>query len=104
MTPSPFAPASPLEPPAVDGVRIATAMAGIKKAGRRDVMLMAFDAGTTVAGVLTRTRCPSAAVDWCRANLPAGRARALLVNSGNANAFTGQKGRAAVERSATNDG
>jgi glutamate N-acetyltransferase/amino-acid N-acetyltransferase len=100
MTPSPFAPATPLEPPAIAGVRIATAMAGIKKAGRRDVMLMAFDTGTAVAGVLTRTRCPSAAVDWCRANLPAGRARALLVNSGNANAFTGQKGRAAVERSA----
>jgi glutamate N-acetyltransferase/amino-acid N-acetyltransferase len=82
------------------GCRIATAMAGIKKAGRRDVMLMAFDPGTTVAGVLTRTRCPSAAVDWCRANLPRGTARALLVNSGNANAFTGRKGREAVEMSA----
>jgi glutamate N-acetyltransferase / amino-acid N-acetyltransferase len=53
----------------------------------------AFDEGTTVAGVFTRSKCPSAPVDWCRARLGGG-ARALVVNSGNANAFTG-KGRAA---------
>src|SRR5690606_10059968 len=52
------------------------------------------------AGVLTRSRCPSAAVDWCRVRLGGGAARALLVNSGNANAFTGQKGRDAVSASA----
>jgi glutamate N-acetyltransferase / amino-acid N-acetyltransferase len=64
------------------------------------VLLVALDEGTAVAGVLTRSRCPSAAVDWCRQHLPRGRARALLVNSGNANAFTGVKGRTAVAASA----
>ena len=97
---SPFAPATVTEIPPVDGVRFATAEAGIKYRGRTDVLLMAFDAGTTVAGVTTRSRCPSAPVEWCRANLPAGRARALLVNSGNANAFTGLNGRTTVELSA----
>jgi glutamate N-acetyltransferase / amino-acid N-acetyltransferase len=97
---SPLAPQSYPELPEVAGVRFATAAAGIKYRARTDVLLVAFDAGTAVAGVLTRSRCPSAAVDWCRAHLGAGRARALLVNSGNANAFTGQKGRTAVEASA----
>ncbi|HVW93117.1 MAG TPA: bifunctional ornithine acetyltransferase/N-acetylglutamate synthase, partial [Devosia sp.] len=97
---SPLAPKSYPELPVVAGVRFATAEAGIKYKNRTDVLLAAFDEGTTVAGVLTRSLCPSAAVDFCRANLPGGVARALLVNSGNANAFTGLKGRAAVELSA----
>ncbi|UOM33214.1 bifunctional glutamate N-acetyltransferase/amino-acid acetyltransferase ArgJ [Acuticoccus sp. I52.16.1] len=100
MTPSPFAPAHLPEPPAVAGVRLATAEAGIKYRGRTDVLLMAFDEGTTVAGVFTTSRCPSAPVEWCRAQLARGTARALLVNSGNANAFTGKKGRAATSLSA----
>ncbi|TIX55590.1 MAG: bifunctional ornithine acetyltransferase/N-acetylglutamate synthase, partial [Mesorhizobium sp.] len=54
---------------------------------------MVFDAGTTVAGVFTKSKCPSAPVDFCRQNLGQGRARVLVVNSGNANAFTGKKGR-----------
>ena len=90
---SPLAPKDYPDLPEVAGVRFATAEAGIKYSGRTDVLLVAFDPGTTVAGVLTRSRCPSAAVDWCRAQLGGGAARALLVNSGNANAFTGQKGR-----------
>ncbi|MDB5560707.1 MAG: N-acetylglutamate synthase [Hyphomicrobiales bacterium] len=99
-------PVSPLAPktypnlPPVPGVRFATAEAGIKYKNRTDVLLAAFDAGTVVAGVLTRSLCPSAAVDWCRENLAAGRAGALLANSGNANAFTGMKGRQAVQASA----
>ncbi|WP_108659401.1 bifunctional glutamate N-acetyltransferase/amino-acid acetyltransferase ArgJ [Acuticoccus kandeliae] len=97
---SPFAPTTTDEPPVIGGVRIATAMAGIKTKGRTDVLLMAFDEGTSVAGVFTTSRCPSAPVDWCKANLGAGIARALLVNSGNANAFTGMKGRASTRRSA----
>jgi glutamate N-acetyltransferase/amino-acid N-acetyltransferase len=97
---SPFAPASVDEPPAVAGVRLATAAAGIKTPGRTDVLLMAFDEGTAVAGVFTRSRCPSAPVEWCRERLGEGTARALLVNSGNANAFTGQRGREATRRSA----
>jgi len=97
---SPLAPKSYPDLPAVAGVRFATAEAGIKYKGRTDVLLMEFDEGTTVAGVLTRSRCTSAAVDWCRANLPSGVARGLVVNSGNANAFTGSKGRQSVELTA----
>src|SRR5918995_952846 len=55
---------------------------------------------TQVAGVLTRSKCPSAAVDWCRRNLDKGSARALVVNSGNANAFTGKRGAEAVKMTA----
>ncbi len=97
---SPLAPKDYPELPEIDGVRFATAEAGIKYKNRTDVLLVAMDEGTVVAGVLTRTRCPSAAVDWCRYHLGGGKARALLVNSGNANAFTGQKGRDAVALSA----
>jgi glutamate N-acetyltransferase/amino-acid N-acetyltransferase len=97
---SPLAPSTYPELPPVGGVRFATAQAGIKYAGRTDVLMMVFDEGADVAGVFTRSRCPSAAVDWCRDNLAGGRARALLVNSGNANAFTGRKGREATELSA----
>jgi len=97
---SPLAPKSFPDLAAVAGVRFATAEAGIKYKNRTDVLLAEMDAGTTVAGVLTRSKCPSAAVDWCRDRLPGGKARALLVNSGNANAFTGQKGRTSAAASA----
>lgn len=98
---SPLAPKSYPEMPVIEGVRFATAAAGIKYKGRTDVLLVLMDEGTEVAGVFTRSLCPSAPVDWCRANLSSGKARALLVNSGNANAFTGKKGKAAVELSAS---
>ena len=97
---SPLAPKSYPDLPAIAGVRFATAEAGIKYKNRTDVLLMAFDEGTTAAGVLTRSKCSSAAVDWCRANLPGGLARGLVVNSGNANAFTGVKGQKSVELTA----
>jgi glutamate N-acetyltransferase/amino-acid N-acetyltransferase len=90
---SPLAPAEIAKLPPLHGVRLATAAAGIKYPGRIDVLLALFDAGTAVAGVLTRSRCPSAPVEWCREQLRGGRARALVVNSGNANAFTGKAGR-----------
>jgi glutamate N-acetyltransferase/amino-acid N-acetyltransferase len=93
---SPLAPARFPDMPAIDGVRLATAAAGIRYAGRTDVLLTLLDPGTTVAGVLTRSKCPSAPVDWCRTRLKAGKARALVVNSGNANAFTGKNGRDAA--------
>ena len=89
---SPLAPKSHPATPVVPGVRFATAEAGIKYKNRTDVFLALFDEGTGVAGVFTTSKCPSAPVDWCRANLAQGRARALVVNSGNANAFTGKKG------------
>jgi glutamate N-acetyltransferase/amino-acid N-acetyltransferase len=97
---SPLAPKTFAELPPVPGVRFATAEAGIKYNGRTDVLLVALEPGTAVAGVLTRSLCPSAAVDWCRENLAGGKAGALLVNSGNANAFTGMKGMKTVEASA----
>jgi glutamate N-acetyltransferase/amino-acid N-acetyltransferase len=90
---SPLAPKKYPEMPAIDGVRMATAEAGIKYKNRTDVLAMVFDEGTEVAGVFTRSKCPSAPVDFCRENLAGGRARLLVVNSGNANAFTGKKGR-----------
>jgi len=82
--------------PDIRGMRLATGAAGIKYQGRTDVLLALFDKGTTVAGVLTRSKCPSAPVEWCRAKLRSGKARALVVNSGNANAFTGRTGREAA--------
>lgn len=97
---SPLAPKSFPEMPALRGVRMATAAAGIKYKNRTDVLLMVFDAPAAVAGVFTRSKCPSAPVDFCRANLPGGVARAVVVNSGNANAFTGAKGKAATELTA----
>jgi len=97
---SPLAPAAFPSLGALQGVRLATAAAGIKYAGRTDVLLMTFDPGTTVAGVFTRSKCPSAPVEWCREALGNGTAAALLVNSGNANAFTGKTGRAATRESA----
>ena len=92
---SPLAPAHVPEMPAIAGVRLATAAAGIRYAGRTDVLLALFDPGTIAAGVFTRSKCPSAPVEWCRAHLKNGKARALVVNSGNANAFTGKSGREA---------
>ncbi|HWT30115.1 MAG TPA: bifunctional glutamate N-acetyltransferase/amino-acid acetyltransferase ArgJ [Propylenella sp.] len=97
---SPFAPQSLPELPAVEGVRIATAEAGIRYKGRTDLLLVRFDPQASVAGVFTTSRCASAPVEWDRTYLAGGRARALVVNSGNANAFTGMKGRAAVAASA----
>jgi glutamate N-acetyltransferase / amino-acid N-acetyltransferase len=102
---SPLAPKYVPEMPAIDGVRLATAEVGIRYANRTDVLLVLFDEGTTVAGVFTKSKCPSAPVEWCRAHVKAsksnkGLASALVVNSGNANAFTGKSGRAATKLTA----
>ncbi|MFD1695911.1 bifunctional glutamate N-acetyltransferase/amino-acid acetyltransferase ArgJ [Roseibium aestuarii] len=97
---SPLAPTSYPDMPEIEGVAFATAQAGIKYKGRTDVLLAKLAEGTTVAGVFTRSKCPSAPVDWCRSILARGTARGLMVNSGNANAFTGKKGKAAVKLSA----
>jgi glutamate N-acetyltransferase / amino-acid N-acetyltransferase len=94
--PSPFAPDILATLPAIEGVRFSTAEAGIRYKGRTDLLVAVFDPGTVAAGVLTQSKTCSAPVIWCRENLKTGLARILVVNSGNANAFTGYKGREAV--------
>ena len=98
---SPLAPTDVPEMPAIAGVRLATAAAGIRYKGRTDVLLAVMDKGTTAAGVFTLSKCPSAPVEWCRAKLGRRMARALVVNSGNANAFTGKTGRQATTLTAS---
>ncbi|MET0240983.1 MAG: bifunctional glutamate N-acetyltransferase/amino-acid acetyltransferase ArgJ [Sphingobium sp.] len=83
--------------PAIAGAVPRVARARYKTWDRCDLTFVTLDEGTTVAGVTTRSRCPSPEVEWCRAALPQGQARALIVNAGNSNAFTGHRGRAAVE-------
>jgi glutamate N-acetyltransferase/amino-acid N-acetyltransferase len=92
---SPLAPKSVPHLPPIKGVRLATAAAGIKYQNRTDVLVALLDSGTVVAGVFTKSKCPSAPVEWCRAKLKGAKPRALVVNSGNANAFTGKTGREA---------
>jgi glutamate N-acetyltransferase/amino-acid N-acetyltransferase len=95
-------PTSPLAPrnfpalPPLAGVRLATGAAGIRYHGRDDLVLAVFAPGTQVAGVFTKSRTAAAPVEWCRAQLSRQSARALVANSGNANAFTGAAGRDAV--------
>lgn len=95
-------PVSPLKPadmpalPVLSGLRVATGNSGTRYQGRNDVTLFVLPENTAVAGVFTRSKCPSAPVDWCRSVLKgeagAQGARALLINAGNANAFTGAVG------------
>lgn len=95
---------SPLAPtvfhplPALAGLRLAARECGVRYKGRKDVMLMEVAAGSTIAGVLTRSLTCSAPVDICRKHLKGGKARAILVNAGNANAFTGKVGLEAADR------
>src|SRR3954465_1882649 len=104
---SPLAPVNVPEMPRIAGVRLATGAAGIRYKGRTDVLLVLLAQGTSVAGVFTKSKCPSAPVEWCRAKLKRGKsskggfARALVVNSGNANAFTGKTGRQATALTAS---
>lgn len=93
---SPLAPTDVPAMPMIAGVRLATAAAGIRYKGRTDVLLVEMEKGTTVAGVFTTSKCASAPVEWCRDKLKGGGARALVVNSGNANAFTGKTGKKAT--------
>ncbi|WBV43942.1 bifunctional glutamate N-acetyltransferase/amino-acid acetyltransferase ArgJ [Pseudoroseomonas cervicalis] len=96
---SPLAVPLPAVPP-IAGVKLGVAAAGIRYKGRNDLTFMEFAPGTTVAGVFTRNKCPGAPVDWCRTALKGGKARALVVNAGNANVFTGKPGRDAVQATA----
>jgi len=93
---SPLATPFPALPP-IGGVTIRVARARYKEWDRTDLTFATLTEGTAVAGVLTNSKCPSPEVEWCRRALVLGRARALVVNAGNSNAFTGDRGRAAVE-------
>lgn len=97
MTRSPLAPAALPDLPTIAGAVPRIARARYKTWDRCDLTYVTLDEGTTVAGVLTQSRCPSPEVEWCRRALVLGQARALVVNAGNSNAFTGHRGRAAVE-------
>lgn len=89
---SPLAPKVYPELPRLDGVSLASIEAGIKYQGRKDLCLIVFDKPAEIAGVFTKSKCPSAPVDWCRKHLAKGKVRGIVINSGNANAFTGKKG------------
>src|ERR1700749_2774694 len=93
-TVSPLAVPLPELPP-LAGVRLSATAAGIRYQGRTDVVMMEVAPNSTVAGVFTSNKCPGAPVDWCRAALKGGKARAVVVNGGNANVFTGGPGRRA---------
>jgi glutamate N-acetyltransferase / amino-acid N-acetyltransferase len=101
---SPLAPAALPGLPRLAGVRLAVAQTGIRYRGRADLMLALVEPGSTIAGVFTGSKTRSAPVDWCRANLSRGTARgtarAIVVNAGNANAFTGKAGERAVKATA----
>jgi glutamate N-acetyltransferase/amino-acid N-acetyltransferase len=89
---SPLAPKSFANLPPLAGVRLATAEAGVRYKDRTDVLMAVLAPGTQVAGVFTKSRTSSAPVEWCRPIVKTGVARAVVVNSGNANAFTGKAG------------
>ncbi|NQV47598.1 MAG: bifunctional glutamate N-acetyltransferase/amino-acid acetyltransferase ArgJ [Rhodospirillaceae bacterium] len=95
---SPLAPEKFPDLPAIDGVRLAAGACGIRYKGRTDLLLVEMAPETTAAGVFTKSKTASAPVDWCRKALKGGQAQALVVNSGNANAFTGKAGDGSVER------
>ena len=94
---SPLAPQGFPDLPPIPGVTLRVARARYKAWDRCDLTFITLDPETAVAGVLTQSKCPSPEVEWCRSVLPLGTARALVVNAGNSNAFTGNRGRAAVE-------
>ncbi len=93
---SPLAPKEISVLPPIAGVRLGSVASGIRYSGRADLMLVEFDQAATVAGVFTKSQTAAAPILWCREALGKGKARALVVNSGNANAFTGRDGEVAV--------
>ena len=97
---SPLAPDAFPDMPAIDGVGLAACEAGVRYVGQTDVLLVKLAKGTAVAGVFTKSKTAAAPIEWCRSILPLGTAGALVVNSGNANAFTGRQGADAVRQMA----
>lgn len=97
---SPLAPKTWPDLPALEGVLLGSVEAGIKYKGRKDLTAIIFDKPAQIAGVFTKSYCPSAPVDWCRKHLSKGKARVVVINSGNANAFTGKMGSDASNKTA----
>ncbi len=97
---SPLAPKSLAKLQPISGVRLGAGSAGIRYEGRTDVLMAVMAPGTTVAGAFTTSKTAAAPIDWCRAALVQRSARVLIVNSGNANAFTGRAGVDAVRATA----
>ncbi len=95
---SPFAPKSFPKLPEIEGVRLGATNCGIRYKRRYDLMFAEFAKGTTVAGVFTKSSMPGIPVEWCKSILKYGSARALVVNSGISNVFTGSVGEKTVER------
>ncbi|MDG1285956.1 MAG: bifunctional glutamate N-acetyltransferase/amino-acid acetyltransferase ArgJ [Rickettsiales bacterium] len=95
---SPLAPKNTPDLPPIAGCRMAAVASGIRKSGALDLLLMAFEEGTQVAGVFTQSKTSAAPVLRSKQHAAGGQARALIVNSGNANAFTGQLGEMAVNQ------
>ena len=93
---SPLAPTRFPDLPPIAGVTLASAHCGIRYKERTDLMVAVVAPGSAIAGVFTRSLTPGAPIDWCRKALKRGKARAIVVNSGNANVFTGKRGRDAV--------
>jgi len=99
LPPSPLALPLPALP-AIEGLTLGSAQAGIRYVAREDVTMMLMPPGSSVAGVFTKNKCPGAPIDWCRDALKGGRARALVVTAGNSNVFTGRAGRETCEATA----
>ena len=97
---SPLAPKRFPKLPAIAGLRLGSIAAGIRYRARADLMLAELAPDSTIAGVLTRSSMPGAPVQWCRQHLAKGKARAIVVNAGNANVFTGRQGREDVAATA----
>ena len=97
---SPLAPTDYPAMPAIAGVRLATAAAGIRYKGRTDVLLAVLDKGTAVAGVFTKSKCPSAPVEWCRAKLSGGKINpigpVLVTSPSGSSAITKYRGKAST--------
>jgi glutamate N-acetyltransferase / amino-acid N-acetyltransferase len=97
---SPLAPERFPDLQPIAGVRLAAYAAGVRYSGRNDLMLAELAPGSTIAGVFTKSTMPGHPVTWCRQCLPGGKVRAVVVNSGNSNVFTGRAGWQVVEATA----
>ena len=95
---SPLAPDSFPEMPDIEGLSLSVGLSGIRYQGRSDVMLMLAQNGSTMAGLFTQSATAAAPVEWSRAGIAAGKPRAIITNAGNANAFTGARGTAAMHQ------